>query len=82
MKHTLHLDLETYSTRDLKKVGVYNYVEDPEFMVLMMTWSYDGGPVQICFSAEDISAVPGLTDPNTVKVAHNAQFDRATGMWQ
>ena len=78
MKHTytLHLDLETYSTRDLKKVGVYNYVEDPEFMVLMMTWSLDGGPVQICFSAEDISAVPGLTDPNTVKVAHNAQFDR------
>lgn len=75
-KNTLHLDLETYSTQDLKKVGVYRYVEDPEFQILICTWSYNGGPVQICFSAEDINNLPGLHDPDTVKVAHNAGFDR------
>lgn len=75
-KNTLYLDLETYSTQDLKKVGVYRYVEDPEFQILICTWSYNGGPVQICFSAEDINSLPGLHDPDTVKVAHNAAFDR------
>lgn len=75
MTHELFIDLETYSTTDLKKFGVYRYSEDPNFLVLMAAWSIDGGPVRV-YTGEAIATIPGLTDPAYLKIAHNANFDR------
>lgn len=73
---TLFIDLETYGTRDLKKVGVYRYTEDYFFEILMAAWSVDGGPVEVAITEKDIMAIPGLIDPTVRKIAHNAQFER------
>jgi len=73
---TLYIDTETYGTYDLRRLGVYRYTEDPEFLVLMATWAVDDGPVQVAFSRNAIARIPGLRDPDTRKVAHNAGFDR------
>ena len=43
---TLHLDVESYSTADLKAVGVENYIQAPGFAVTVMAWAFDDGPVQ------------------------------------
>lgn len=71
----LYVDLETRSRTDLKKLGVYRYTEDPDFSVLMAGWS-DGGPAQVAVGHDEILAIPNLLDPWTIKVAHNAGFDR------
>lgn len=46
MKH-LSLDLETYSSVDLSKCGVYKYSESPDFEILLFAYSVDGGPVEV-----------------------------------
>lgn len=76
MTSTLFLDLETFSSVDLRKSGVYRYAESPDFEILMAAWSVDDGPVQIAFTRDEILAIPGLKDPGVLKVAHNAQFER------
>lgn len=42
---TLSIDIETYSSTDLTKCGVYRYTEAPDFDVLLFGYSVDGGPV-------------------------------------
>jgi DNA polymerase len=71
----LYLDIETYSSVDLAKGGVYRYAESPDFEVLMCAWS-TGGPVEVAVGREQIGAIPGLRDPEVLKVAHNASFER------
>src|SRR5699024_2240020 len=73
---TLTLDVETFSDIDLKKYGVYRYVESPQFEILMAAWSLDGSDTQVAVGREEIEAIPGLRDPDVLKVAHNAQFER------
>ena len=46
MKH-MSVDTETYSSIDLKKSGVYRYTEAPDFDILLIGYSIDGGPVQV-----------------------------------
>lgn len=76
----LGIDIETYSSYDLKTCGVYKYVEAPDFDILLFAYAVDGGPVQCVDLAcgenlpEDIRAA--LTDPAVVKTAHNAAFER------
>ena len=41
----LGIDIETYSSRDLGKCGVYKYVEAPDFAILLFAYSVDGGEV-------------------------------------
>ena len=77
---TLSLDLETYSSIDLAKCGVYKYAESPDFEILLFAYSVNEGPVQVV----DIACgeeVPGeilaaLTDDTVEKWAYNAQFER------
>ena len=42
----LSLDLETYSSENLAKCGVYRYAEAPDFEVLLFGYSADGAPVK------------------------------------
>ena len=44
---TLSCDLETYSSEDLRKCGVYRYCEAPDFEILLFAYSVDGGEVQL-----------------------------------
>ena len=44
---TLSLDLETYSSENLTKCGVYRYAEAPDFEVLLFGYSADGAPVKV-----------------------------------
>ena len=76
----LGIDIETYSSYDLKSCGVYRYVEAPDWAILLFAYAVDGGPVQCVDLAsgetlpEDVRAA--LTDPAVTKTAYNAVFER------
>ena len=77
---TLSIDIETYSSVELPKCGVYKYTEAPDFDILLFGYSVDGGPVQVVdlASGETIpdEVVAALTDDSVTKWAFNAQFER------
>lgn len=79
---TLAIDIETYSSVDLIKSGVYKYVEAEDFTVLLMAYSIDGGPVQLMSWADSddtslpLSVTAALVSPNVLKTAFNANFER------
>ena len=72
----LHLDIETYSTVDLKKNTVYRYVEDEHWMILICSWCIGRGEIHTAYGHEEISGIPGLFDPAVKKIAHNSDFER------
>ena len=78
----MHVDIETYSAADLSDVGVYRYVDDPSFEILLIAYSVDDGPVIVIDEVvgDDLDAHSDvfdlLTDPTVVKYAFNANFER------
>ena len=76
----LHFDLETYSSVDLKKSGLYRYAESPDFEIMLFAYSIDGGGVSVVdlMAGEVIppEILDALTDHNVEKWAHNAMFER------
>ena len=76
----INIDIETYSNTDLTKAGVYKYADDPSFTVLLFGYSVDQGPVRCiqCAKGEKIPAeiIRGLQDPEVMKYAFNASFER------
>lgn len=68
----LWLDTETRSRVDLKRATPYRYATCPDFRVLMSTYARGDDPVAVTFGPD----IPGLTDPDVLKVAWNANFDR------
>lgn len=77
---TLSIDIETYSSCDLAKSGVYRYAESSDFEVLLFGYAVDGGEVNVIDIAngEKIPAevIAALTDETVRKYAFNAQFER------
>ena len=77
---TLSIDIETYSSADLGKCGVYKYAEDSDFDILLFGYAADGGEVHIVDLAlgEKIPAavLSALTDEAVTKYAFNAGFER------
>lgn len=77
---TISIDIETYSSVDLKKCGVYKYAESDDFEILLFAYSIDGSEVKVIDLAkgEEIPAeiLDALTDENISKWAFNAQFER------
>lgn len=76
----LGIDIETYSSCDLTKCGVYKYVEAPDFTILLFAYSIDGGDV-VCVDFAQGEELPSdvraaLTDPEVTKTAFNAAFER------
>ncbi len=75
----LHIDLETYSGVDIKKAGLYKYVQSPDFQILLFAYAFDQGPVEIidCACGERIppGVIAMLSDPDVTKAAHNAAFE-------
>lgn len=76
----LSIDLETKSGTDLSKSGVYRYVEDDDFEILLFGYSINGGEVSVVDMAcgeqipEDV--LRAVADENVVKWAFNAAFER------
>lgn len=115
MKRTLRIDIETFSSYDLPKVGVYRYVEAPDFEVMLFGYKWTGTKVpfptacldwlsgrlsykygkaevqahvkrcldsladeptgDIC-KAYPPSLIRALVDPEVIKTAFNANFER------
>lgn len=75
-RDVLWLDIETYSPVDLAKAGVYKYTEHPDWRILMCSWVRGDGPVRRAEGHEAILKIPGLFDRKTLKIAHNASFER------
>ena len=77
---TLNIDIETYSSIDLTKSGVYRYSESPDFEVLLFSVSIDHGPVKVYdLKRGDIlplELVNGIKSDQVVKYAFNANFER------
>lgn len=77
---SLNIDIETYSSHDLSKCGVYRYTEASDFEILLFGYSVDGGEVQVVDIANGESVpshiLTALTDNRVVKWAFNAQFER------
>jgi DNA polymerase bacteriophage-type len=74
---TLHFDIETRSTADLKKVGAYKYARHPSTEVHCVTYAVgDHGPVKLWLPGD---AVPepfvSAQEARWICVAHNAIFD-------
>jgi DNA polymerase len=75
----LSIDIETFSSNDLIKSGVYKYVEAPDFAILLFGYAFDDEPVQIVdLISEKLPDVvlKALTNPAFIKTAHNANFER------
>ncbi|MDF2608902.1 MAG: hypothetical protein K0R92_376 [Lachnospiraceae bacterium] len=76
---TLSIDLETYSSVDLKKSGLYKYVQSSDFEILLFAYSYDGEAVQVIDLAQGetipISIIMDLGNSEVIKKAFNAAFE-------
>lgn len=85
----LFLDLETFCSVNLKKAGLYPYVESPDFEVMLVAYAWNDEPVRLIdlvskmtddkYDAvwdEMADVIAGLLDPNTLKIAHNNAFER------
>lgn len=77
---TINIDIETFSSINISKSGVYKYVESEDFEVLLFAYSIDGGKTEIVdiASGEKLSEdiIQALLDDNVIKWAFNAQFER------
>ena len=84
MHRVMGVDIETYSSVDLTEAGVYAYTEAPDFDILLISyifddWGEDDVKTIDCFDADpDMMAefCEALTDPQIVKTAFNANFER------
>lgn len=80
----LRIDLETYSSVDIKESGVYAYVAAPDFEILLIGYRYDNGPVQVIDLTDPLIDAAtdfpdfweGLYNPAVTKTAYNANFER------
>lgn len=78
--NTLSLDLETFSSVDLAKAGVYKYAESPDAEILLFGYSVNGEPVIVkdlaCGDTIPDEILSALTDDSVIKWAFNASFER------
>ena len=74
------IDIETYSSAPLPRCGVYRYCDAPDFEILLFSYAFDDEPVQTIDLASGetlpLEVISAMEDPNIIKVAYNAQFER------
>jgi DNA polymerase bacteriophage-type len=80
MATVMHVDLETYSSIDLKEAGVYHYVEAPDFEILLLGYAFDDEAIQVVDLASG-EKIPdrvrhAILGNQVIMVAHNANFER------
>ena len=76
----LSLDLETKSSVDIAKCGVYKYAESPDFEILLFGVSVNHGPITVydlaCGDTVPDEIIAALSDDRVTKFAYNAAFER------
>lgn len=77
---TLHIDIETYSSVNIKDSGAYEYANSLDFQILMLAYAYEDNP-PICIDLAAGEKLPShiidaLQDEDTELSAHNAAFER------
>lgn len=75
----LSIDIETYSSVDLVKSGVYAYTSAPDFQILLFAYAFDEEPVTVVdLTCEALppNVAEALTDASIIKTAYNANFER------
>lgn len=85
MKETL-IDIETYCEADIKKCGLYRYVSDPSFEILLIAWATDEGEGFGETKLADLASgdpfpkelLDDFKDSNVTLIAHNAAFERVS----
>lgn len=80
MAKNLSIDIETYSSVDLTKAGLYKYVQSSDFEILLFAYSFDDEPVEVVDLTQKGRTLPqrvlwALQDPNVKKTAFNAAFE-------
>lgn len=77
---TLSIDLETKSSVDISKAGVYKYAQSPDFDILLFGVSINSGPVTVydlaCGDVLPDEILAALPDSDVTKWAYNASFER------
>ena len=77
---SISIDLETRSSVDISKSGVYRYAEAEDFAILLFGYAVDGGAVEVIdlVGGEQIpqEILDALTDESVIKWAFNANFER------
>ena len=82
MHRVMGVDIETYSSVDILKSGVYRYVEAPDFDILLIGYKFDDEDEvrQIDTTADPRETwnefLDALFDPDIIKTAFNANFER------
>ncbi|WP_050638861.1 MULTISPECIES: DNA polymerase [Clostridia] len=79
MGKNLSIDIETKSSVDIGKAGLYRYAQSPDFEILLFAYQVDNLPIEIV----DLTAgerIPiriqnALRNPKVVKHAYNAAFE-------
>lgn len=76
----ISIDLETHSSANLAKCGVYKYVEAQDFEIILFGYSIDGGEVSVVDLAQGEKIPPevlsALEDDSVIKWAFNSSFER------
>ncbi|WP_044478249.1 DNA polymerase, partial [Clostridioides difficile] len=79
---TLSIDIETYSDLDIKKVGVYRYVDSANFEILLFAYAFDNEEVKVIDLVNDEElpkeVIEALNDNKVIKSAFNANFERTS----
>jgi DNA polymerase bacteriophage-type len=78
MRH-LSIDIESFSTVDIKKSGLYKYVQSLDFQILLLAYSLDSEPIKIIDLAQGetlpMELVEALQSPSVIKHSYNASFE-------
>lgn len=76
---TLSIDIETFSSVDIGKVGLYKYADSEDFEILLFAYAFDDEPVKVIDIAQGEQLPQELTtalaDKNVIKTAYNASFE-------
>ena len=78
----LGIDIETFSSVDIKN-GAYAYSEAPDFEILLIAYKFSDEDkvkqIDLTYDPEELENLrfwDALTDPEVVKTAYNANFER------
>lgn len=79
MDHHLSIDIETRSSVEIGKAGLYKYAQSPDFEILLLAYQWDDGEVNVVDLAKG-EELPrwmpeALCTPTVIKHAYNAAFE-------
>lgn len=75
----LSIDIETRSSVEIRKAGLYRYAQSPDFEILLFAYQMDDAPVEIVDLAQGEKIpewiVEALQSADVIKHAYNAAFE-------